>query len=277
MYLTNLLGEYDFEMHVGNLDFRTQKEMRGVDPQWMDHTFPIMKLVRKFDECLEEKIGQRRPSKDGWSGLVNVESLLADNADWKEQRVVNYHGSPTSAAADIEHEARNTMDKYKRLVRLVSASKGDEFDPRSDMLSELGLRNDDWGSERMRTMDIEATMAATNRLSVKYEQELENQECAGVPNKNDAVDEETYEEEVARVAGENQKELQEMISSMTKAKQQLESMNDPETADLLGELCRELIQEGDKETYSSAEGMETLADTLDSAIEKMEHRQQMFI
>ena len=76
LYLDLYLGEYDVEMHVGEIVIQSQKDYMFKQVE----TYSLDQLPKEFDKRLSEKIGEK--PKEGWAALANLGFSLDVIPDW---------------------------------------------------------------------------------------------------------------------------------------------------------------------------------------------------
>ena len=130
LYLDSILGEYDVEMHIGEVVFNSQSD------KFSKQAHPLSALTHDFDGWLSEKIGPK--PEGGWSALANLGcnlGIVGTAADEKK--------SPTSVACDPgEQGVFNDIKDGNGKEGVIGTPPTDE---RVDLLRELldGLVTDE--------------------------------------------------------------------------------------------------------------------------------------
>ena len=142
LMLDSVLGEYDVEMHVGAVEFKSQEDMLFHQAQ----TLPLNTLTFNFDGRLEDKIGPK--PEGGWSALANFGFSLDIVGDANKK-------SPTSvggfdASLDKDDTPTPLTDATRRGVVGVPPE-----DPRADFFRGLcsGLVTDEGLSQMDRIVN----------------------------------------------------------------------------------------------------------------------------
>mmetsp|Transcript_38988 Transcript_38988/g.81966 ORF Transcript_38988/g.81966 Transcript_38988/m.81966 type:complete len:446 (+) Transcript_38988:44-1381(+) len=133
LYLDRILGEYDVEMHIGEVAFKPQK---GGMYKKID-TYPLSQLPHDFDGWLSEKIGPK--PREGWAALANLGCPLDVGGSASKK-------SPTSVTdgVDVDEGVDDTPTPLTAATRCGVIGMPPE-DPRADLMRGLfkGLVTDE--------------------------------------------------------------------------------------------------------------------------------------